>query len=157
MGLAGKYTIELFKPGGEGAGLECVLDSDDVFDQARALYRRAVMRYPGRLVMLCEMARVLARVRSARHGAAISFKVDAAAGTVSALTQIGGNSMAPANGRIRAFFKWLGAPAAIISAIVGTIAMGTVVYMAFATRARWAMEDEARKPKVTIGISQDVC
>ena len=38
MGLAGRYTVELFKPGGEGAGLECVLDSDDVLDQARALY-----------------------------------------------------------------------------------------------------------------------
>lgn len=53
--------------------------------------------------------------------------------------------MAPANGRIRAFFKWLGTPAAIISMIVGTIAMVTVVYMAFATRARWAAEDESRQ------------
>ena len=34
--------------------------------------------------------------------------------------------------------------------------MVTVVYMAFATRARWAAEDEAKKPKVTVGISQDV-
>jgi len=56
--------------------------------------------------------------------------------------------IAPANGRIRAFFKWLGAPAAIISAIVGTIAMVTVVYMAFAMRARWAAEDEAKKPLI---------
>lgn len=61
MGLSGKYTIELFKPGGDGAGLECVLDSDDRLDHARALYGRAVMRHPGRLVMLCDRARVLAR------------------------------------------------------------------------------------------------
>jgi hypothetical protein len=61
MGLSGKFTIELFKRGGEGAGLECVLDSDDVLDAARALYRRALMRYPRRLVMLCDRARVLAR------------------------------------------------------------------------------------------------
>ena len=57
MGLTGK----LFKSGGEGAGLECVLDTDDRLDHARALYRRAVMRYPGRLIMLCDRARVLAR------------------------------------------------------------------------------------------------
>ena len=61
MGLAGKYTIELFKPGGEGKGIEAVLDSDDRLDQARALYRRAIMKHPGRLVMLCDRARILAR------------------------------------------------------------------------------------------------
>jgi hypothetical protein len=61
MGLAGRYTIELFKPGGEGSGIEVVIDSDDRLDHARALYRRALMRYPGRLVMLCDRARVLAR------------------------------------------------------------------------------------------------
>jgi hypothetical protein len=61
MGLAGHYTIELFKRGGEGAGLERVLDSDDSLDQARALYRRALMQYSGRLVMLCDRGRVLAR------------------------------------------------------------------------------------------------
>ena len=61
MGLAGRYTIELFKIGGEGAGLECVLDSDDRLDTARALYQRALIKYRGRLVMLCDRARVLAR------------------------------------------------------------------------------------------------
>ena len=61
MGTAGRYTIELFKPGGEGKGVETMLDSDDRLDRARALYRRAVMKHPGRLVMLCERARVLAR------------------------------------------------------------------------------------------------
>ena len=61
MGSAGKYTVKLFNRGGEGSGLEAVLDSDDVLDQARALYRRMVMKHPGRLVMLCDRARVLER------------------------------------------------------------------------------------------------
>ena len=61
MKLTGKYTIELFKPRGEGAGRECVLDSDDRLDHARALYRRALIQRPGRLVMLCDRAHVLAR------------------------------------------------------------------------------------------------
>ena len=61
MGTAGRYTIELFKPGGEGKGVEAMLDSDDRLDHARALYQRAVMRYRGRLIMLCDRARVLAR------------------------------------------------------------------------------------------------
>jgi hypothetical protein len=61
MGLSGRYTIELFKPGGAGAGLECVLDSDDRLEVARALYWRTVTEHPGRLVMLCDRARVLAR------------------------------------------------------------------------------------------------
>ena len=37
MGSAGKYTVKLFDRGGEGSGLEAVLDSDDVLDHARAL------------------------------------------------------------------------------------------------------------------------
>jgi hypothetical protein len=59
--LASRYTIELFKPGGEGAGVEAIIDRDDLFNFARALYHRAVMKHPGRLVMLCERARILAR------------------------------------------------------------------------------------------------
>jgi hypothetical protein len=58
--LAGRYTIELFKPGGRGAGIEAVVDSDDLLNVARALYKSAVMKHPGKLVMLCEPA-VLAR------------------------------------------------------------------------------------------------
>ena len=61
MGLSGKFTIELFLPAGEGAGMEAVIDSDDRLDHARALYRRAVIKHPGRLVMPCDRARVLAR------------------------------------------------------------------------------------------------
>jgi hypothetical protein len=61
MGTAGRYTIELFQLGGAGAGMEVVLDANDRLDAARALYRIAVAQYPGRLIMLCERARVLAR------------------------------------------------------------------------------------------------
>jgi hypothetical protein len=58
---AGRYTIVLFRDGGEGAGIECVLDNDDHRDAARALYRQAVVQHPGQLVMLCDRAHVLAR------------------------------------------------------------------------------------------------
>ena len=57
----GKFSIELFKPGGEGAGIETVLDRHDSLMVASALYRGRVEQFPGRLVMLCERARVPAR------------------------------------------------------------------------------------------------
>jgi hypothetical protein len=38
-----------------------VLDSDDRLEAARSLYWRAVMKYSGRLAMLFDRARVLAR------------------------------------------------------------------------------------------------
>ena len=56
-----KYSIELFKPGGEGAGQEEIVDRHDNLTVARALYRGRVSQYPGRLVMLCDRTRVLAR------------------------------------------------------------------------------------------------
>ena len=56
MGTAGRYSIVLFRDGGEA-----VLDSDDLVDTARGLYQRAIMKLPGRLVMLCDGAHVLAR------------------------------------------------------------------------------------------------
>jgi hypothetical protein len=57
----GQYSIELFRKGGEGKGLERVLDRDDNLSVARAIYRGPVEQYPGRLIMLCDRARVLAR------------------------------------------------------------------------------------------------
>ena len=57
----GKYSIELFKKGGEGAGQEEILDRHDNLTVARAIYRGRVAQYPGRVVMLCDRARVLAR------------------------------------------------------------------------------------------------
>jgi hypothetical protein len=57
MGFSGRYTVELCA----GGTVEYVIDSDDCLHTARALYQQAVTRYPGRLVMLCDRARVLAR------------------------------------------------------------------------------------------------
>ena len=59
--MADKYTIELFREGGEGNGLERVLGSDDDLTTARRFYKLLVDEYPGRLVMLCDRARILAR------------------------------------------------------------------------------------------------
>ncbi len=59
--MEGKYSIELFKEGGEGAGIERVLVRHDSLAVARALYKAAVLNHPDRLLMLCDRARVLAR------------------------------------------------------------------------------------------------
>ena len=59
--IEGKYSVELFKEGGEGAGQEEIIDRHDNLTVARAIYRGRVSQYPGRLVMLCDRARVLAR------------------------------------------------------------------------------------------------
>ena len=56
-----KYSIELFKVGGEGAGIEEVLDRHADLKVARSIYRDRVEQYPGRLIMLCDGARILAR------------------------------------------------------------------------------------------------
>ena len=55
------YSVELFKEGGEGAGQEEIIDRHDNLTVARAIYRGRVSQYPGRLIMLCDRARVLAR------------------------------------------------------------------------------------------------
>jgi hypothetical protein len=57
----GKYSIELFKKGGEGADLQEILYRHDSLAVARSIYRASVERYSGRLIMLCDRARVLAR------------------------------------------------------------------------------------------------
>jgi hypothetical protein len=57
----GKYSVELFKEGGEGAGQEEIIDRHDNLTVARAIYRGRVSQYPGRLVMLGDRARILAR------------------------------------------------------------------------------------------------
>jgi hypothetical protein len=51
----------VFKEGGEGAGQEEIIDRHDNLTVARAIYQGRVSQYPGRLVMLCDRARVLAR------------------------------------------------------------------------------------------------
>jgi hypothetical protein len=57
----GKCSIELFRPGGEGAGLDEILDRHDNLTIARAIYRGRVAQLPVRLVMLCDRAPILAR------------------------------------------------------------------------------------------------
>jgi hypothetical protein len=59
--VQGKYCIELFRYGGEGAGIESILVRDDSLAVARALYKAAVLNHSERLIMLCDRARVLAR------------------------------------------------------------------------------------------------
>ncbi len=56
----GKYSIELLR-GGEGADIQIVLARDDDLRVARTLYSVIADKYPDRLVMLCDRARVLAR------------------------------------------------------------------------------------------------
>jgi hypothetical protein len=59
--MNGKYTIELCRPGGEEAGIERVFERQDDLAIAHKLYRTIATEYPGRLVMLCNRACVLAR------------------------------------------------------------------------------------------------
>jgi len=56
-----KYSIELFKWGGEGAGIEEILDRHADLKTARSIYRTCIEQYPSRLIMLCDGTRVLAR------------------------------------------------------------------------------------------------
>jgi len=59
--MDGRYSVELFREAGEGAGIEATLARHDDLATARALYRWHTLNNPGRLVMLCVRARVLAR------------------------------------------------------------------------------------------------
>jgi hypothetical protein len=59
--MEGKYSIELFRDGGEGAGIEKILVRHDSLTAARVLYKAVVLNYAERLIMLCDRARVLAR------------------------------------------------------------------------------------------------
>jgi hypothetical protein len=59
--VEGKYSIELFRDGGEGAGIEKILVRHDSLTAARALYKVAALNCSERLIMLCDRARILAR------------------------------------------------------------------------------------------------
>ena len=59
--MEGKYSIQLFKIGGERAGIETILARHDQLKTARTLYQLKVAQHPGRLIVLCEGASVLAR------------------------------------------------------------------------------------------------
>jgi hypothetical protein len=53
----GRYTVEFYPP----SGPESMIASDDDLATARALYRRAAASHPGRVVILCDGGRILAR------------------------------------------------------------------------------------------------
>jgi hypothetical protein len=59
--VQGKYTIELFRDGGERAGIERVLVQHHSLATSRALYKAAVKNNPGRLVILRDMWKILER------------------------------------------------------------------------------------------------
>jgi hypothetical protein len=59
--LGSKYSIELFRNGGEGPGIEKILVRHDSLTVARVLYKVAALNCSERLIMLCDRARVLAR------------------------------------------------------------------------------------------------
>jgi hypothetical protein len=59
--VEGKYSIELFRAGGEGAGIESILMRHDSLTVARTLYKVAALNCSERLIMFCDRARVLAR------------------------------------------------------------------------------------------------
>ena len=56
--MEGKYSIELFRLGGEGAGIEKILVRHDSLTVARTLYKVAALNCSERLIMLCDRARV---------------------------------------------------------------------------------------------------
>jgi len=51
--MEGKYSIVLFRQGGEGSGIEKMLAHHNDLSTARTLYRAHVKENPDRLVMLC--------------------------------------------------------------------------------------------------------
>jgi len=52
--MEGKYSIELFRDGGEGAGIEKILVRHDSLTVARTLYKVAALNCSDRLIMLCD-------------------------------------------------------------------------------------------------------
>jgi hypothetical protein len=75
--VRGKYSIELFRGGGEHAGMERVLVQHHNLAISRALYQAAVKSNPERLVILRDDSRILARsdqpeAASATHSGQVS-------------------------------------------------------------------------------------
>jgi hypothetical protein len=56
-----KILDRAFQAGGESAGIVEILDRHTDLKTARSIYRTCVEQYPGRLIMLCDGTRVLAR------------------------------------------------------------------------------------------------
>ena len=62
-----RYSIELFKPGGEGAGIEEILDRHADLKIARSIYRTRVEEYPGRLTCFVTTLRCWPEAISRSH------------------------------------------------------------------------------------------
>ena len=60
-GTTSGYAVELLRDGNVGSGIEAVLGQESNLKTALVLYNLMVAYYPGRLIMLCDGARVLAR------------------------------------------------------------------------------------------------
>lgn len=56
-----RYWIALFNEGGEEAGVERELERCDAVQRAWTRFKELATEYPGRIVMLCDRATVLAR------------------------------------------------------------------------------------------------
>jgi len=59
--MTDRYAVELFRDQSRGSGIEAVLGKESNLKTAFVLYNLMVAHYPGRLIMLCDRARVLAR------------------------------------------------------------------------------------------------
>jgi hypothetical protein len=55
--MEGKYSIELFREGGEGSGIERILLRHDSLTAARVLYKAVALNYSERLIMLSAIRR----------------------------------------------------------------------------------------------------
>jgi hypothetical protein len=59
--VTARYAVELVRDPSRGSGIEAVLGQESNLKTALVRYNLMVAHYPGRLVMLCDRARVLAR------------------------------------------------------------------------------------------------
>jgi hypothetical protein len=57
----GRYAVELFRDESVGSGIEAVLGQESNLKTALVLYKLMIAHYPGRLIVLCDQAPVLAR------------------------------------------------------------------------------------------------
>jgi hypothetical protein len=60
-GTTSGFAVELFRGENMGSGIEAVVGQESNLKTALVLYNLMVAHYPGRLIILCDGARVLAR------------------------------------------------------------------------------------------------
>lgn len=59
--MEARYSVEVFEQGPEGPINDHVLACENDLDAVRALYRFCTVQFPGRVFLLSDRARVLAR------------------------------------------------------------------------------------------------